>query len=319
MGAHRSRCLRRSGTSLLELLIAISIVGMLIAILLPAVQAARETARKTECGSKLRQMGLAVANYEAVFSYFPPGANSTGYGAHVTLLPYLGDAAYAKMFKEVNQLADPEVGNPVAFFRCPAIYICPSDPITRDARNGTNFGLSFGTGIQVHGYDGAFRHLETSSPQFPEGPTRAADAIDGLTHTAFVSEILAANGSSEFLRVNWYTQDTLDDRSELDDFANQCRTRIYKLDNDGQPRGNLVNRGRPWFYGDAGITFYNHILTPNSPSCVNGTRVQFGAYSTASLHRNGVNVLWGDGHVAFVSATVNQIVWRDFGSFDDKD
>jgi prepilin-type processing-associated H-X9-DG protein len=100
----------------------------------------------------------------------------------------------------------------------------------------------------------------------------------------------------------------------LEEFARACSSRQYRPDRRGGYKGDVIGRGRPWIYGDASITFYNHVLPPNSPSCFNGSAVQHGAYSAASLHADGVNVLFGDGHVSFVEETVALAVWRDFGS-----
>lgn len=307
---------RFRGLTLVEFLLVLGILAVLAALLLPAVQAAREASRRLSCSSKLRQIGLAIANYESVHGAFPPGANARRYSAHVTLLPHLEDSALFALYADVDQSEHAETGNALVRFLAPHVFFCPSDgEVWRPELNGgTNYGLCFGTGVQKYGYNGAFRHIRSVSRRHPEGVVRAADVLDGLSNSAFVCEILTANGTNEFLRVNWRTMESLREPHQLEEFAHRCLSRQFAVDQAGQPRGNTVNRGRPWILGDAGITFMNHVLVPNSPSCVNGTKVQLGAYSAASAHPRGVNVLFGDGHVSFVEQSIELRIWRDFGS-----
>ncbi len=78
-------------------------------------------------------------------------------------------------------------------------------------------------------------------------------------------------------------------------------------------------RGLPWTYGNIAFTMYNHVLGPNQPSCFNGGDVQAAIVSAGSSHSGGVNLLYGDGHVAYISNTVNLAVWRRAGARVDSD
>jgi prepilin-type N-terminal cleavage/methylation domain-containing protein len=128
---------RRSAFTLVELLVVIAIIGVLVAILLPAIQAAREAARRTQCVNNLRQIGLAALNYNDARREFPTGGaepwhdegaknviHGGGYGWMVQILPYVEDAALQNISKGYgagNQSRDHEVrGTPVALYYCPS-------------------------------------------------------------------------------------------------------------------------------------------------------------------------------------------------------
>lgn len=136
---------RPSGFTLVELLVVIAIIGILVGLLLPAVQAARDAARRMQCGNNLKQIGLALHNYLATHTVFPPGAQttqhqprswSTNYGINwrVSILPYLEERA---MYDQLDLLCasagDMDVGcnaQKLSGF-APAAFICPSSPLPR--------------------------------------------------------------------------------------------------------------------------------------------------------------------------------------------
>src|SRR5262249_13939158 len=94
----RARCRNRRGFTLIELRVVTSIIGILTSILLPAVQQAREAARRTECKNNLRQIALAARNFESAFLYFPAGSDLQMTGPLVSLLPYLDQQTYYDEF-----------------------------------------------------------------------------------------------------------------------------------------------------------------------------------------------------------------------------
>jgi type II secretory pathway pseudopilin PulG len=296
----------RRGITLVELLVVFAIIGLLIAILLPAVQGARESARRMTCSTNLRQIGLALANYEAIHGTFPLGS-SVGYSCHVAILPFLEGTT---LYREIDFSKDADYGNPEVSKRIVFTYVCPSDYAARFSSTKksapTSYACNFGTGVQKYGYNGMFSHIEGSA-EVPEGPVPVSDVTDGLSATAAMAEILVADETDAAQRAIWQTVHPLTGADQLELFAAECKSGPVLL-------ANAWRRGRPWTFGDAHSTWYNHVLTPNCRSCFNGTKVQLGAFSAGSNHLGGTHCLFADGHLDFTSSSIDLAVWRDLGS-----
>lgn len=300
----------RSGLTLVELLIVIAIIGLLIGLLIPAVQAAREVARRMRCSSNLRQIGLAISNYESLHKVLPPGSTQ-GRSLFVTLLPYV----------EQNDLArECEVGGVESLKgKVISLFVCPSDSAPKVIANGaagTNYaGCSGSWSNDEYRFNGMFRTLE-DMPHYGGGPISMADVSDGQSQTAMVSEILRAVGSPLRLRTNWQLPSYYE-AGAIEDFAAACRGLPASPFTEGW-LGDEWTRGTPWYDGGHfACTYYNHVLPPNQPSCLNQTIVLSAASTSSSGHARGVLLLYGDGHVEFVSDAVDLILWRKLGRRDD--
>jgi prepilin-type N-terminal cleavage/methylation domain-containing protein len=158
---------RNSGFTLVELLVVIAIIGILVALLLPAVQAAREAARRMQCGNNLKQIGIALHNYHSQFKSFPPGrvvtlVNGQGhcYSAYAHILPQL-DANF--IYDKINWAANPEDAiNAVALEQTIPFFLCPSDKHTKlQGNSGVHVQLNFG-------------HLETGPLNLRDGRSNRA-------------------------------------------------------------------------------------------------------------------------------------------------
>lgn len=192
----------RSGFTLIELLVSISIIGILVAVLLPAVQAARGSARQMSCRNNLKQIGIALHNYKTANSALPPtfctmaNENAAGIGAswsiHGRLLPYLEQGnAYDRVDLDLDWHRQVETG--VTFLQVP-VYMCPSEPNNHyRAKDGRpyvaphTYGFNFGTWCV---YDPATEAVGDGAFVVNRA-TSTAEFRDGLSNTLAVAEVKA--------------------------------------------------------------------------------------------------------------------------------
>jgi prepilin-type N-terminal cleavage/methylation domain-containing protein len=192
----------RNGFTLIELLVVISIVGLLVALFLPAVQAARGAARRISCSNNLTQIGLALHNYQTIHGHFPPtfctttheNSASTGvsWSIHGRLLPHLEQGnAYDRIDLDVDWHAQLATG--VTFLQVP-VYLCPSEPNDHHRlKDGQpyvaphTYGFNFGTWLV---YDPTVESAGDGAFVVNRG-TRPADFSDGLSDTLAVAEVRA--------------------------------------------------------------------------------------------------------------------------------
>ncbi|HUG91849.1 MAG TPA: DUF1559 domain-containing protein, partial [Planctomycetaceae bacterium] len=196
------RPIRRSGFTLIELLVVIAIIALLVALLLPAVQQAREAARRTQCRNHLKQLGLAVHNYESSHRYLPPSASirmvgeintNASWSIHGRILPYLDQAP---LYGHVDLSIAWDDQAAISGLKIP-VYACPTDIGSDTARDvspklasplyPTTYGFNFGTWLvydPVSGGmgDGAFG---------PNSRIGFRDFLDGTNNTLMLAEVKA--------------------------------------------------------------------------------------------------------------------------------
>lgn len=305
----------RRAFTMVELLVTMAVITVLIALLIPAVQMARESARRTQCRSNLRQIGIAIANYESQYAMWPPGM-SLGLSWHVSILDHIGQRPLWEQLDYSRPLDD--IAADVRGISL-SVYLCPSDgapaveELGSDRIASTSYLGNSGTGLFKAGFDGMFRHLAQWHHLYVDGPIRSADATDGLSNTAAVGEILHGIGfSPSRLRTVWNLPENYGP-DRFQDFRSIC----LAIPSDPPAAGyggSGIAHGYDWTHGSIGYSTYNHTLTPMNPSCFNGAHVPSGIFTSGSAHRGVVHLLYADGHVAAVAENVDQMVWEQFGS-----
>ncbi len=306
----RYRNWQRLAFTLIELLVVIAIIAILIALLLPAVQQAREAARRTQCKNNLKQLGIALHNYHDVNSKLPFGEGfpNGGYGGRrhsgfVPLLPYIEQGNLHDMAAAENFTREPWSTGGGGYFatEIPG-FLCPSDTPADGGIGKTNYMFSRGDSAWDHnewagnggrGLRGMF------SGQMKCKAFR--DITDGLTNTIAMSERVQAKQGNKILDggVVRGIGSTFRDSDPSQCLA-QAAGGIYTNTNLGRWAGHRWPDGAPAFTG------CTTVLGPNRASCTQNTwDGEDGIYEPTSQHAGGIQALMGDGSVRFISETID--------------
>lgn len=297
----------RRGFTLVEVLVVVSIVGLLFALTVAAVQSARGAAHRSACANNLRQIGLAMESYIAGTGVLPPGVSGRGYSFLSQLLPHLDERPlYDSINFEVRATTSISgtLQNRTSARTAVSLFLCPSDPVRLSG--STNYAGCRGGGVSRFGYNGAFA-FEL------DGPSRPAGFTDGMATTISVCEWCVGTPRADdrdARRVVFQTPERLLKPDEFDRFTAMCQS----LDSRSAPMNVAVRKGRSWISGDFSYTLYNHVLPSNGHTCTNGTAVQEGAWTAGSDHSGGVNGLFADGHVRFLRSSLQLEIWRAIAS-----
>lgn len=305
----------RHAFTLVELLVVIAIIGVLIALLLPAVQQAREAARRMTCTNNLKQMGIALHTWHDTYQRFPASSYDPHYIPSNPGSPipnkYLRPSFLVSILPHVEQRALFEnlqtalVDNGANLFNDPNVntvvdtYTCPSDGaasvVGDDSRGRTNY----------HGCQGdiwAKWDTTTARGVFARGDTqkrRMASITDGTSNVVMVSEMKVGNAKGD-QRVGSGVATGVGDRKPT--------TCLARVDANGNYTGNVSTngwqRGWRWYDGMGLYTLMHTVLPPNGPAC--GWSVEGDALlTTGSYHPGGANALFADGSVHFIPETID--------------
>ena len=317
---------RRRAFTLIELLVVIAIIAILVGLLVPAVQKVREAASRMKCANNLKQIGLALHNYQSGAEKYPSaGTDPVGavandvYSVQARLLPFIEQG---NLYAQIDLNAMPATQLQVIGQRI-AIYICPSEIADRPRDQGAgkityplNYGANFGTwfiwsAANGQGGDGAIPvNLQT----------RPGDFLDGMSNTIGFAEVKAYQ---PYVR-NSSSPTTLNQPFPADPAA------VAMLAATGSYRGEVGHT--EWTDSPCHQTGFSFVFPPNTrvPFVSNGQTVDidlltqvegshaskpsYAAITSRSYHSNGVNVLLMDGSVRFMNQSVALATWRSLGT-----
>ena len=353
MTARRSKGLSLPGLdsvrafTLVELLVVITIIGILIALLLPAVQAAREAARSMQCINNLKQLALGIHNYEGTFGMFPKNAYggtafSTGgtawaayqcFSASVMILPYIEQETLFQRFAAApaggwNTYYSGPMQTKLPTFRCPSTRAYPTPGTSSWSGPGTNYAWCSGSSV----YTGQWWGNRTVFNGMVDIVTEhgLGEVSDGLSNTILASEVLSGSGvTSGTTAIYPYDFFYTNNDSLFTAVANRhfpTATELATIGAAALTSGKaMTNNGSLWAWYAHGDSLFTTAATPNwsYPSsggvcCPGGAQDwNYGIIPPRSYHPGGVNTAMGDGSVRFLSNGVDLYTFQCLGNRAD--
>jgi prepilin-type N-terminal cleavage/methylation domain-containing protein/prepilin-type processing-associated H-X9-DG protein len=301
------------GFTLIEILVVVAIIGILVAVVIPAVQSAREAARRAQCTNNLKQIGLALQSYEGAYGSLPPGrmvtydpryaganppctSSMVDKSLFVHIAPYIDQAPlYASVNNSVTIFGHE---NRTARSVSVSTYACPSDPDAGEVRHGHSVSL-YGRGFAVVGqpylvfygsYAGMYGSFQQNAiPRVASGckvsPAQVAQ-VNGVFND--IAPIRLASVSDGLSHTIFVTERALWPLRETFDF-----------------QGALYSRFGWMISGNWGDTLVSSFYAPNLYRKVAPGRSSIQFFAASSMHPGGFNALMGDGSVRFIKETIS--------------
>jgi prepilin-type N-terminal cleavage/methylation domain-containing protein/prepilin-type processing-associated H-X9-DG protein len=296
---------RHRAFTLIELLVVIAIIAILIALLLPAVQQAREAARRTQCRNNLKQLGLSLHNYHDAHSCFPfgwggttPASGSPAYSAISQILPYFDQATLYNTINFERPLTDPL--NNAARLTEIAMLRCPSDFDNTQPQSGGAVNYMANKGNDIY-----WQHPDQNGVFVFRKCIKFRDITDGTSNTAAFAERVLTDGNNGRVSPEADVFLSFADPATREEAIQIC---------DAVDINDLANQfplfmGAPWMNGQH---TYLHVNVPNTRSC--GFYPTKATMPPSSRHEGGVHTLLCDGSVRFITENIDLMLWRGVGS-----
>ncbi len=320
----------RRGFTLIELLVVIAIIAVLIGLLLPAVQAAREAARRAQCINNLKQIGLAMHNYHDTNNVLPPGHRTAVFGTFQTfILPHLEQSPLFNSYNHEGRYWAP--GTTSGTSSGPANNLRYGSPanltVTRNTINtltcpsdiGKPSNLSFVSGVTSHNYTVNFGNgdiYQSLGPVpggyavgiYPDAPWRGAPFSDSDSTQRYYPSRAACYG---FAAITDGTSNTLMAGEVIKGQGNDFRGFTWWGDAVSTSTYLPPNSSLPDMMNSA--TYCDNTVRSNPP-CLPATTALPPTLAFRSRHPGGVQMVFCDGSVKFIKNTINLFVWRGLGT-----
>lgn len=333
-----SRRARSSGFTLVELLVVIAIIGVLVALLLPAVQAAREAARRNSCVNNLKQLGLGMHNFHDTYNKFPQNHTQVGgnvweaVSASFHMLPYIEQTPlYTEGQARITNKDWGWTYNTMMNTKL-SVFICPSSPGSPKRGShphgwdgpGGNYAWCTGSSVEVNWAGDRFNGMISYQTD-----RRMANVPDGLSNTILASEVLSGSGktgaSGQFPFDIFYAGNGPITSVANQDFPTEAELTAIGTTAKNSPIGFKSNNGTMWAWYAAGHSTFNAAGPPNwqYPSaggdCCPGGAHDWGhgIIVARSMHPGGVNACLGDGSVRFLNNNINLLTYQRLGNAKD--
>ena len=326
---------RRRGFTLIELLVVIAIIAVLIALLLPAVQSAREAARRIQCTNNLKQIGLALHNYHSALGSFPPGGmvapltnwwvgqgltwpGHFRYSTLTMIMPFMeqntGFNAMNFLIPMYDLNGDDMPQNTTVYSMQVKAFLCPSDvrdSIEIESEMPCNYASNTGNGLPG-GFSLPASYGTPNGPFYSNSATTMATMTDGSSNTAAFGESIIGSNSNVPPAPNAPNPQEIvvQTASGISTFADTFKYIPLTTAECLSSTSYRWDRQTNWIDGDYRHTLYDHYMTPNSTTydCLRGP--MHGWRTARSRHPGGVNLLFVDGSVHFIKNTINLAAWQ---------